>query len=126
MNPSHELATQHHAQFRIGAESLAAIEVYRLLLATYHTRYQLQGEYGSSCATWTGSGRAKKIENEIWKTLSGPDSTSIALGLADDVLCRGLGQLSLANLGLETGLDRADGPSRAARLASHEVQTILL
>lgn len=44
-----------------------------------HTRYQLQGECGWSCATWTGSGTAKKIENEIWKTLSGPDSTSIAL-----------------------------------------------
>lgn len=41
-------------------------------------------------------------------------------------LRRRLGQLSLANLGLETGLDGADGPPRPARLASHKVQTVLL
>lgn len=34
--------------------------------------------------------------------------------------------LPLANLGLETGLDSANGPLGAARLAGHEVQTVLL
>ena len=33
---------------------------------------------------------------------------------------------SLPNLRLETGLDRVDGPSRAARLARHEEYTVLL
>ena len=33
---------------------------------------------------------------------------------------------SLPDLRLETGLDRVDGPSRAARLARHEEYTVLL
>jgi hypothetical protein len=58
--------------------------------------------------------------------LSHADAYSIHYLLPLDANCLRRRLDTATNLGLETGLDGRDGPTRTARLASEEVETVLL